>query len=899
MKKVIISSFLIAISTMVMGTGTQNRDLEDRIIKLEQENAELKERILKLESVGRVLEMGYSTAAVRDKTKSKEFSTASSIPSQDREDNQDKKGTKAWVEPTMGWEADYTNNYLYGVDNVGTYTMNVGIGTATPNNKLQVADLINFNNTLTSTYLGYQAGNATATGTNNMFSGYMAGNANTSGGSNTAIGTNALRSVTWGGSNTMIGTNAGYSMATGSNNVGIGAGVFGFVNGGNYNVAIGRSALSGNTANYNVAIGDNAMTLNNGGNNTAVGYRAGNEATGNSNTFIGHNTGLSVTGSCNTAVGREACVVATAGSNNVFMGYTAGYSNTGSNNTMLGQGAGSNSTSGTGNILIGCQAGDNITTGGYNLAIGYNIDAPVATSSNQLTIGNLIFGTGLDGTGTTISTGNIGIGTTGPARLLHVNGAMRLTAGSTPATPALGDIYANSTDNNLYFYNGTGWDDLTAGGGASDWHITGNADILDNSTYFLGTTNDIPLNFRVNNQKAGRVASGGPTFFGYQAGNVNTGVNNTGIGFQALSLNVGGVENTAVGYLALAANTGNYNTAVGRIALQNNTSGQQNTAMGIQALGKNTTGEYNTALGAIALYENLTGVRNTAIGTQALQNTTGHFNTGLGFRAIYGACTGNGNISIGYESSYSLTSGSNNIAIGYGTGVTNLSTGSNNILIGYNIDAQSAGISNQLSIGNLIFATGGFGTGTTVGAGNVGIGITSPGYKLDVNGDMNLAAGSVYRIGGVAQSGSSKWTAGAGDDIYRLNGKVGIGTTGPTQELHVFGTDGATLIRVGNTASGSTDADGVAFGYDDFAGGAIMWNRETTPVIFGVNNAEKVRITSNGDVGIGTQSPTSKLQVVGLPVYANNAAAIAGGLTVGAFYRTGADPDPDPVCVVH
>ena len=37
--------------------------------------------------------------------------------------------------------------------------------------------------------------------------------------------------------------------------------------------------------------------------------------------------------------------------------------------------------------------------------------------------------------------------------------------------------------------------------------------------------------------------------------------------------------------------------------------------------------------------------------------------------------------------------------------------------------------------------------------------------------------------------------------------------------------------------------------------------------------------------------------VVDLPIYANNAAAIAGGLGVGAFYRTGADPDP--VCVVH
>jgi hypothetical protein len=33
------------------------------------------------------------------------------------------------------------------------------------------------------------------------------------------------------------------------------------------------------------------------------------------------------------------------------------------------------------------------------------------------------------------------------------------------------------------------------------------------------------------------------------------------------------------------------------------------------------------------------------------------------------------------------------------------------------------------------------------------------------------------------------------------------------------------------------------------------------------------------------------------PIYANNAAATAGGLPVGSYYRTGADPDH--VCVVH
>ncbi len=71
--------------------------------------------------------------------------------------------------------------------------------------------------------------------------------------------------------------------------------------------------------------------------------------------------------------------------------------------------------------------------------------------------------------------------------------------------------------------------------------------------------------------------------------------------------------------------------------------------------------------------------------------------------------------------------------------------------------------------------------------------------------------------------------------------------------------------------------------------------------LYGVTNGVRAHIMTwmraGGKVGIGTIAPTSSLQVIGLPIYANNAAALAGGLTIGAFYRTGADPDP--VCVVH
>lgn len=48
---------------------------------------------------------------------------------------------------------------------------------------------------------------------------------------------------------------------------------------------------------------------------------------------------------------------------------------------------------------------------------------------------------------------------------------------------------------------------------------------------------------------------------------------------------------------------------------------------------------------------------------------------------------------------------------------------------------------------------------------------------------------------------------------------------------------------------------------------------------------------------IGFNAASYNLNLAGLPIFANNAAAISGGLGSGDFYRTGADPDV--VCVVH
>jgi hypothetical protein len=137
----------------------------------------------------------------------------------------------------------------------------------------------------------------------------------------------------------------------------------------------------------------------------------------------------------------------------------------------------------------------------------------------------------------------------------------------------------------------------------------------------------------------------------------NTGANNSGFGFFALSANTSGANNTALG----------------RGALQDNTTASRNTATGAFALFDNTTGDQNTADGAGALRNNVEGFNNTAIGVNALNNNNhSNYNTAVGHSAlvnVYDSDVGFGfngslNVGIGYNAGSGIRDGARNVCIG-------------------------------------------------------------------------------------------------------------------------------------------------------------------------------------------------------------------------------------------
>ena len=191
---------------------------------------------------------------------------------------------------------------------------------------------------------------------------------------------------------------------------------------------------------------------------------------------------------------------------------------------------------------------------------------------------------------------------------------------------------------------------------------------------------------------------------------------------------------------------------------------------------------------------------NIAVGHLALTSTAGGLNnTAVGAQALWSNVTGNNNTAVGKAALYDLTTGSLNTILGWNTGL-GITTGGKNTIIGANVTGLSSALSNTIILAD--------GDGSQrlyiLSTGNVGIGTITPDGKLAV-------------VGGRSYFSAASEPYGVGARYISTGGTVYFGATNGTA------TPDAQISSAG--------------------GGALM------------------TLQNGGNVGIGTASPSTKLQV--------------------------------------
>jgi hypothetical protein len=390
------------------------------------------------------------------------------------------------------------------------------------------------------------------------------------------------------------------------------------------------------------------------------------------------------------------------------------------------------------------------------------------------------------------------------------------------------------------------------------------------------------------------------------------GDNSTAIGYYA---NATGANSFALGDSARA--TGNGSFAIGSVGRQPN-----GTSTGVPTIAKGShsisigMGAYTDTLGAIALgnQARAEGISSTALGFNT--HATGHYSLASGnnthAQGDYSVALGSGSVA----GTYSIAIGEACMATGWGAtaaGILNQATAQASTAFGESVIASgyasfAAGIeSNATGDGSVAFGNHNYAIGMySFAAGNNayarGIHSYSFGDESEANGNYSYAFGKGIIADGVgsyaiALNDQSGTTLNQPNTMAIMGGNVGIGTVTPTGKLEVIGktksitttgTD-AGMGQFQSWVSGTAQGQVAAYSfYPTFQGSADYGPRRAADISSGFNGgswgteylsfnvgnngavndaqlftSEKMRIVSNGNVGVGTNAPNVRMDING------------------------------------
>ena len=191
---------------------------------------------------------------------------------------------------------------------------------------------------------------------------------------------------------------------------------------------------------------------------------------------------------------------------------------------------------------------------------------------------------------------------------------------------------------------------------------------------------------------------------------------------------------------------------------------------------------------------------------------------------------------------------------------SNLIVGNNTIIgDGLNVGTD-AFVQGTLSVGGTASSTLVGAPQLFVGANGVGIGTTTPNAKLSVAGNIS-ATGTIAAGGGSAAAPALTFNDDMDTGMYQpSSNSIGF-TNGGSQAFRILGTSDA-YLSAGKAflANGNAGSPTFSFENDNNTG---IYNPFDNTIAFSVGGNERLRLVNNGNLGIGTTSPASKLDVWG------------------------------------